>query len=263
MGGYRAEPIRWKTSHIGRRSPRVAGERYRMRFDDLSLSAPVLRAVHAEGYDTPTPIQQKAIPHVLAGKDLVGCAQTGTGKTAAFALPILSRLPSATGPGRRPRVLVLTPTRELAVQIGESFNTYGKFTGVQVGLIFGGVGQGNQERMLRAGVDILVATPGRLMDLMNKRLVDLSGITVFVLDEADRMLDMGFINDIRKVITRLPARRQNLLFSATMPPEIKRLADGLLHHPVHVAVAPVSSTAERVEQSVYLVAKADKPALLA
>ena len=179
-----------------------------MRFDDLSLSAPVLRAVHAEGYDTPTPIQQKAIPHVLAGKDLVGCAQTGTGKTAAFALPILSRLPSATGPGRRPRVLVLTPTRELAVQIGESFNTYGKFTGVQVGLIFGGVGQGNQERMLRAGVDILVATPGRLMDLMNQRLVDLSGITVFVLDEADRMLDMGFINDIRKVITRLPARRQ-------------------------------------------------------
>lgn len=257
-----------------------------MRFDDLKLSEAVLRAVHAEGYETPTPIQQKAIPHVLAGKDLLGCAQTGTGKTAAFALPILSRMgpqgptegvrepgapgraeaphatPTASSAHRHPRVLVLTPTRELAVQIGESFTTYGKFTGLRAGLIFGGVSQSGQERMLRAGVDVLVATPGRLMDMMNQRLVNLTAIEVFVLDEADRMLDMGFIADIRKVIARLPVQRQNLLFSATMPAEIKRLADGILRHPVHVAVTPVSSTAERVEQSVYHVERRSKPALL-
>jgi len=256
-----------------------------MRFDDLKLSEAVLRAVHAEGYETPTPIQQKAIPHVLAGKDLVGCAQTGTGKTAAFALPILSRLgpqgttESAREPGtlrddharpahlapstdRRPRVLVLTPTRELAVQIGESFTTYGKFTGLRSGLIFGGVSQSGQERMLRAGVDILVATPGRLMDMMNQRLVHLTNIEVFVLDEADRMLDMGFIADIRKIIAKLPVQRQTLLFSATMPSEIKRLADGILRQPVHVAVSPVSSTAERVVQTLYHVEKRAKPALV-
>ena len=239
-----------------------------MHFDDLKLADVVLRAVHAEGYEVPTPIQQKAIPHVLEGKDLLGCAQTGTGKTAAFALPILSRLsasPTHTrghSADRHIRVLVLTPTRELAVQIAESFTTYGKFTDLRVGLIFGGVSQGSQERMLRSGVDIVVATPGRLMDMMNQRLVNLSGIEVFVLDEADRMLDMGFIADIRKIITRLPAQRQNLMFSATMPPEIKRLADGILQRPVHVAVAPVASTAERVEQSVYHLEKRAKPTLL-
>ena len=248
-----------------------------MRFDDLKLSEAVLQAVHAEGYENPTPIQQKAIPHVLEGKDLMGCAQTGTGKTAAFALPILSRLGEATGTdgssdsARSPRahtafrpirVLVLTPTRELAVQIAESFTTYGKFTGMQAGLIFGGVSQGGQERMLRAGVDIVVATPGRLMDMMNQRLVNLSTVEVFVLDEADRMLDMGFIADIRKIIARLPTRRQTLMFSATMPPEIKRLADGILYQPVHVAVAPIASTAERVEQSVYLLEVRAKPGLL-
>lgn len=255
-----------------------------MRFDELKLTDTVLRAVRAEGYDVPTPIQQKAIPHILAGKDLMGCAQTGTGKTAAFALPILCRLAEApavaqsrqhSGPSShepryprvhsssRPfRVLVLTPTRELAVQIGESFATYGKYTDVRVGLIFGGVGQGSQEQMLRAGVDVVVATPGRLMDMMSQRLVDLSAIEVFVLDEADRMLDMGFIADIRKVISRLPVHRQNLMFSATMPAEIKRLADGILRQPVHVAVAPVSSTAERVKQSVYLLERRAKSALL-
>lgn len=281
-----------------------------MRFDDLKLSEPVLRAVHAEGYETPTPIQVKAIPHVLEGKDLMGCAQTGTGKTAAFALPILSRLaphapatsakpidtsttmprhgrtphgvnathnapphrggkhapshakPHAHEPRRPIRVLVLTPTRELAVQIGESFETYGRFCGTRCGLVYGGVGQGNQERMLRHGVDVLVATPGRLLDLMGQGLVDLSTVEVFVLDEADRMLDMGFIHDIRKVIARLPSKRQTLMFSATMPSEIRQLAGGILKHPEHVAVAPVSSTADRVEQRVYFVDKAGKGALL-
>ena len=261
-----------------------------MRFDELKLSEPVLRAVHDEGYETPTPIQAQAIPHVLSGSDLLGCAQTGTGKTAAFALPILCRLGTTPvlakepipalarhaahhdrrhsgdtryfAPRRVTRVLVLTPTRELAVQIGESFTTYGKFTGNRCGLVFGGVGQGNQERMLRAGVDVLVATPGRLLDLMNQGFVDLSGVEVFVLDEADRMLDMGFIHDIRKVIAKVPEKRQTLLFSATMPMVIKRLADGILRNPVHVAVAPVSSTAERVEQKVFHVEKMKKSALL-
>ncbi len=237
-----------------------------MHFDDLKLADVVRRAVHAEGYEIPTPIQQKAIPHVLAGQDLLGCAQTGTGKTAAFALPILSRLsvapPSAPGSIRPIRVLVLTPTRELAVQIAESFTTYGQFTDLRSGLIFGGVSQSGQERMLRTGVDIVVATPGRLLDLMNRRLVNLSMVEVFVLDEADRMLDMGFIADIRKVIARLPPRRQNLMFSATMPPEIKHLAEGILRQPVFVAVTPVASTAERVEQTVYFLEKRAKPSLL-
>ncbi len=267
-GKRAAKGIRKQESRSRRSSARVAFERVFMHFDDLKLADVVLRAVHAEGYEVPTPIQQKAIPHVLAGQDLLGCAQTGTGKTAAFALPILSRLSAADAPARAGasahpiRVLVLTPTRELAVQIAESFTTYGKFTNLRVGLIFGGVSQGSQERMLRNGVDIVVATPGRLMDMMNQRLVHLQSIEVFVLDEADRMLDMGFIADIRKIITRLPAQRQNLMFSATMPPEIKRLADGILQRPVHVAVAPIASTAERVEQSVYHLERRAKPTLL-
>ena len=236
-----------------------------MRFDELGLIEPIASAVRAEGYTEPTPIQVQAIPHVLAGKDLLGLAQTGTGKTAAFALPILQRLHEK---GYRPhgdrpiRVLVLTPTRELAAQIGESFATYGKNLGYKHTVIFGGVGQNAQERALRAGIDILIATPGRLLDLAQQRLVHLRSLDVFVLDEADRMLDMGFIHDVRRVIALLPAQRQTLFFSATMPPEAQRLADILLKSPETVAVAPVSSTAERIDQSIYFVEKNDKRALL-
>jgi ATP-dependent RNA helicase RhlE len=237
-----------------------------MSFADLGLLPPLLRAVAEEGYDQPTPIQRKAIPHVLTGGDLLGLAQTGTGKTAAFALPILQRLvqlgvrPS----GDRPiRVLVLTPTRELAAQIGDSFAAYGRHLGYRHTVIFGGVGQSAQERALRSGVDVLVATPGRLLDLIGQRLVHLQRLEIFVLDEADRMLDMGFIHDVRKVIALLPKRRQTLFFSATMPPEAQRLADVLLTDPATVAVAPVSSTAEKVDQWIYFVEKGDKRALLA
>jgi ATP-dependent RNA helicase RhlE len=235
-------------------------------FSELKLIDPLVRAVAGEGYERPTPIQAQAIPHVLAGRDLLGLAQTGTGKTAAFALPILQWL-SASGRrshGDRPiAVLVLTPTRELAAQIGDGFATYGKHLGYKHTVIFGGVGQNAQERALRAGVDILVATPGRLLDLMQQRIVHLDRLEVFVLDEADRMLDMGFIHDVRKVIAHLPKRRQTLFFSATMPPEAKKLADQLLHDPAVVAVTPVSSTAEKVEQLVYFVEKGDKRAFLA
>ncbi len=236
-----------------------------MRFADLGLIEPLLAAVRAEGYEEPTPIQAQAIPKVLAGHDLLGLAQTGTGKTAAFALPILQGLHQRgyRPHGERPlRVLVLTPTRELAAQIGDSFATYGKNLGYKHVVIFGGVGQQGQERALRAGIDILVATPGRLLDLASQRLVHFAHLDVFVLDEADRMLDMGFIHDVRRVITLLPPRRQTLFFSATMPPEAQRLADVLLKNPETVAVAPVSSTAERIEQSVYFVEKNDKRALL-
>jgi ATP-dependent RNA helicase RhlE len=236
-----------------------------MSFEQLQLIDPLLRAVRAEGYVEPTPIQQQSIPHVLAGRDLLGCAQTGTGKTAAFALPILQRLTArpATAQGRRPiRALVLTPTRELATQIGDSFATYGRHTGLRHTVIFGGVGQDPQVRALRAGVDILVATPGRLLDLMSQGLVALSSLEVFVLDEADRMLDMGFIHDVRKVIAALPKKRQTLFFSATMPPDIQSLADSILTDPVKVSVVPQATTAERIDQSVYFVEKSDKRALL-
>ncbi len=235
-----------------------------MKLQDLHLIEPLLRAVREEGYTTPTPIQAQAIPHVLAGRDLLGLAQTGTGKTAAFALPILQRLAATprTGADRPIRVLVLTPTRELAAQIGDSFAAYGRHLGFRHTVIFGGVGQHPQERALRAGVDILIATPGRLLDLANQRHVHLQRLEVFVLDEADRMLDMGFIHDVRRVIALLPKKRQTLFFSATMPDEAQKLADDLLHDPVTVAVAPRSSTAERIEQSVYFVDKADKRALL-
>jgi ATP-dependent RNA helicase RhlE len=228
-----------------------------------------LRAVTAEGYTTPTPIQQQAIPYVLDGRDLLGLAQTGTGKTAAFALPILQRL---VGSGRRPHgdrniaVLVLTPTRELAAQIGEGFAAYGKHLGYKHAVIFGGVGQSAQERAVRGGLDILVATPGRLLDLIQQRIVHLNKLEIFVLDEADRMLDMGFIHDVRRVITHLSPsdKRQTLFFSATMPPEAKKLADAILRNPATVAVAPVSSTADRVEQRIYFVERNDKrPALAA
>ncbi len=233
-----------------------------MQFDDLMLSEAVLRAVRDEGYTTPTPIQQRAVPPVLEGRDLLGCAQTGTGKTAAFALPLLCRLDRAPGAhanekqprAHRPiRVLVLAPTRELALQIQESFNVYGKHTGLRSGVIFGGVGQNPQTRMLQQGVDIVVATPGRLLDLINQGYVDLSKVKALVLDEADRMLDMGFIHDIKKIIAKLPKERQNLMFSATMPREITSLASSILRDPVRVEVAPESTTAERVTQSVYFV----------
>lgn len=237
-----------------------------MTFSDLRLSEPILRAVAAEGYTTPTPIQMKAVPHVLEGRDLLGCAQTGTGKTAAFALPILHRLHQANGRSqgriRAIRVLVLAPTRELASQIHESFRAYGRNTRLRSVAIYGGVTQNPQTQALREGVDILVATPGRLMDLMEQGYIDLRSVEVFVLDEADNMLDMGFIHDIRKIVPKLPRQRQTLLFSATMPEEIRQLADTILHKPVSVAVTPVASTVDTVEQSVYLVDKPFKPAML-
>ena len=233
-----------------------------MQFDQLGLHEAVLRAAAAEGYSIATPIQAQAIPHVLAGKDVLGCAQTGTGKTAAFAMPILDRLSKGQST-RRPRCLVLSPTRELAAQIHESFRTYGKNVPLKYSIIFGGVNQGPQVEALRRGVDVIIATPGRLLDLYQQRHVDLSGIEIFVLDEADRMLDMGFITDIRKLIAFIPKKRQTLLFSATMPDEIRKLADTILSHPVTVQVAAVAATADRIEQSVYFCDKNHKTKLLA
>src|SRR5215813_9430969 len=227
-----------------------------MQFDELQLIDPLLRAVRAEGYTEPSPIQVQAIPHVLAGRDLFGCAQTGTGKTAAFALPILQRL-VAQKPQGSPhiRVLVLSPTRELASQIGESFQTYGKFTPIRQVTIFGGVNQNPQVERLRRIPDVLVATPGRLLDLMNQGYVRLDRIEVLVLDEADRMLDMGFIHDVRRIIATLPRKRQTLLFFATMPPDIQELAKSILTNPVHIAVTPVASTVEAIQQSIFFVEK--------
>jgi ATP-dependent RNA helicase RhlE len=226
-----------------------------MHFSDLGLMAELQRAVAEQGYDTPTPIQQQAIPAVMTGRDLMATAQTGTGKTAGFTLPILHRLASGgndrlTRVARTPRVLVLTPTRELAIQVEESVRTYGKHLPVNSVAVFGGVGINPQIAALRRGVDILVATPGRLLDHVQQRTVDLSGIEIFVLDEADRMLDMGFIRDIRKIIALLPKARQNLLFSATFSPDIRELAAGLLHQPVSVDVAPRNTAAETVTQKV-------------
>jgi ATP-dependent RNA helicase RhlE len=234
-------------------------------FAELALTAPILRALDAEGYSTPTPIQDQAIPHVLAGRDLLGVAQTGTGKTAAFALPILQRLSLAkvkAGP-RTTCALVLTPTRELAIQINDSFRAYGRHLGLRHAVIFGGVGQTPQVEALGRGIEILVATPGRLLDLMNQGYVKFDRLSVFVLDEADRMLDMGFIHDVRKVIAALPKQRQTLFFSATMPPDIVRLADSILSDPAKVEVTPPATTVERIEQRVYFVDAASKRALLA
>lgn len=234
-----------------------------MTFEELNLSAPVLRAVREAGYTVPSPIQAAAIPPVLAGRDLMGCAQTGTGKTAAFGLPMLDRLAAAKPkkPGAV-RALILTPTRELALQIGESFAAYGKYLPLRSTVIFGGVGQAPQVQALRSGVEILVACPGRLNDLIGQGHVDLSGVEIFVLDEADRMLDMGFVHDVKKVIAKLPPRRQNLMFSATMPAEIEQLAAGILHDPAFVKVDPVSSTVDRIRQSLYYVEKGNKKLLL-
>jgi ATP-dependent RNA helicase RhlE len=234
-----------------------------MSFSQLGLAQPILRAVASEGYTLPTPIQLQTIPHVVAGRDLLGCAQTGTGKTAAFALPVLHRLSTAKREGRRRiRVLVLSPTRELAAQIGESFRAYGRHTDLRHAVVYGGVGQQPQVRALQSGVEILIATPGRLCDLMNQGYIDLSPVEILVLDEADRMLDMGFLPDVRRVIAKLPAARQTLFFSATMPNEIERLANAILRDPVRVRIAPVKATAELISQSVYLVSKDEKPQLL-
>ena len=236
-----------------------------MDFKKLDLIDPILKALSTEGYTTPTPIQAQSIPLVLEQRDLLGCAQTGTGKTAAFAIPILQLLyknkTAEQGP-RKIKVLILTPTRELAIQIDESFAAYGKHTGLSHTVIFGGVSQLHQTNILRRGVDILVATPGRLLDLISQGFVDLKHLKIFVLDEADRMLDMGFIHDVKRIITKLPAKRQTLFFSATMPPEIQKLAAVLLTNPAYVEVTPASSTVDAIEQSLYYVGKTEKPILL-
>lgn len=235
-----------------------------MTFQELNLSEPILRALTEEGYTKPTPIQSEAIPIVLNKKDLLGCAQTGTGKTAAFAIPIIEHLhkqPPSSG-YKHIKALILTPTRELAAQIDDSFTAYGKYTGLKHDVIFGGVSQHTQTLALRNGTDILIATPGRLLDLMNQGYVHIAHLEYFVLDEADRMLDMGFIHDIKKIIRELPEERQTLFFSATMPPTIAKLADSLLTDPEKVEITPVSTTAEKIKQAVFMVSKNDKPALL-
>jgi ATP-dependent RNA helicase RhlE len=236
-----------------------------MSFEKLNLIDPILKAVKAEGYTIPTPIQEKSIPIVLQGTDLLGCAQTGTGKTAAFAIPILQLLNEERTHAHGPRAikcLILTPTRELAIQIGESFGAYGKNLSLKHTVIFGGVGQQPQVNALRNGIDILIATPGRLLDLIDQKFIHLSQIKIFVLDEADRMLDMGFIHDVRKVLAKLPAKKQTLFFSATMPAEIQKLADSILYKPAKVEVHPVSSTADTINQSIYFVDKGNKRNLL-
>ncbi|HEY4326977.1 MAG TPA: DEAD/DEAH box helicase [Mucilaginibacter sp.] len=236
-----------------------------MSFENLKLIEPILRALKTEGYTTPTPIQEQAIPIILQNKDLLGCAQTGTGKTAAFAIPILQLLYQDRLQHKEQKTikaLILTPTRELAIQIDESFAAYGRHTGLKHLVIFGGVSQNPQTDALKRGVDILVATPGRLLDLMNQRFVHLDHIRMLVLDEADRMLDMGFVHDVKKIIAKVPAKRQTLFFSATMPNEIQQLANSILTRPEKVEVTPVSSTADTIQQSLFYVEKNDKKSLL-
>jgi len=239
------------------------------KFEDLNLSGCLLRALKEKGYETATPIQADAIPHILKGSDLVGCAQTGTGKTAAFALPTLHRLltgdqhsQSNGKQQKKIRVLVLAPTRELTAQIGDSFATYGRYSKLRHAVIYGGVSQVPQVRKLRAGVDTLIATPGRLLDLINQRHINLSQVEMLIFDEADQMLDMGFIHDLRKIVSHCPKRRQTLMFSATMPPEIRKLADEWLHKPANIQTARVAAPAEKVEQSVYFVERRQKVRLL-
>lgn len=236
-----------------------------MTFKELLLIKNIQEALQEEGYENPTPIQEQAIPEILAEKDLVACAQTGTGKTAAFAIPIIQLIHQIVGSAKkvkRIRTLVITPTRELAIQIGESFNTYGKYTNIKTLVIFGGVNQIPQVDQLKKGIDVLVATPGRLLDLYKQGFIDLDHMHQLVLDEADQMLDMGFINDVKKIIKLTPNNRQTLLFSATMPIAIRELADTFLNQPKYVSVAPISSTAENVSQKVYFVDKSDKRNLL-
>ena len=232
-----------------------------MNFENLNLIEPLLKALQQEGYATPTPIQEQAIPIVLHGKDLLGCAQTGTGKTAAFSLPILQKL-YKTDQKKNIKALILTPTRELAIQIGECFEAYGRYTGIKHTVIFGGVSQKPQTDALQGGTQILVATPGRLLDLIAQHYISLKSIDFFVLDEADRMLDMGFIHDIKRILKLLPIQRQTLFFSATMPPEIEKLANSMLTNPEKVEVTPASSTVDTISQSVYFVEKQQKKDLL-
>jgi len=236
-----------------------------MNFKELGVIDPIIKALEAEGYEQPTPIQEQAIPILMRGKDLLGCAQTGTGKTAAFAIPILQHLilDRQMNNGRHQiRALIVTPTRELAIQISESFTVYGKFTGIKNTVIYGGVKQRAQTQALQHGVDVLIATPGRLLDLMNQGYISLKAIKYFVLDEADRMLDMGFVHDIKKIIAHLPTQRQSLFFSATMPREIVELSGKILGNPEKVVINPEQTTAEKVEQSVFFVSKSAKPKLL-
>jgi len=235
-----------------------------MHFESLNIIEPILRSLKEEGYTIPTPIQTEAIPVVLNGTDLIGCAQTGTGKTAAFAVPILQLLHGNRIFERKKRIrsLVVTPTRELAIQIEESFKSYGRYTGLSCTVVFGGVNQNPQTASLRNGVDILIATPGRLLDLMNQGFISLKDVEIFVLDEADRMLDMGFIHDVRRIISALPHKRQSLFFSATMPPEIVRLAGSIVNKPVKVEVTPSASTVDIVNQYVYFIDKGNKNAML-
>ena len=233
-----------------------------MNFSELNLIDPISKALQEEGYERPTPIQQQSIPHVLEGRDLLATAQTGTGKTAAFAIPILQNLTEKKEKNRHIKALILTPTRELAIQIEESFNAYGRHLPLKTLVIFGGVKQGAQEAAMRKGVDILVATPGRLLDFIQQGIVSLKNLEMFVLDEADRMLDMGFVHDVKRIIKLLPAKRQTLFFSATFPDEIKNLADSMLTKPEKVSLTPVSSTADTIQQSVYFVEREDKLDLL-
>ena len=236
-----------------------------MLFENLNLITPIKKALKTEGYLEPTPIQEAAFPNILQGKDFLGCAQTGTGKTAAFAIPILQILCGKQKIIRGPkyiRALILAPTRELAIQIDESFTTYGKHINLSNMVIFGGVSQKAQTDALKGGVDILIATPGRLLDLIQQKFININHVEMFVLDEADRMLDMGFLRDVKKIIAQLPKNRQTMLFSATMPPEISRLVDSILVDPVKIAVTPVSSTTDIIEQAVYYVDKKDKKQLL-
>ncbi len=236
-----------------------------MTFKELNITDQILKAIEEKGYTTPTPIQQKAIPVALAKRDVLGCAQTGTGKTASFAIPIIQNLllaPKETANSKRIKALILTPTRELALQISECISDYAKYTRVRHGVIFGGVGQRPQVDLLRKGVDILVATPGRLLDFMNQGIVSLDSIQHFVLDEADRMLDMGFIHDIKRILPKLPKEKQTLFFSATMPDTIISLTNSLLRRPVKISVTPKSSTVDAIEQLVYFVEKKEKSLLL-
>ena len=236
-----------------------------MQFDQFKLSSTIQKAIKDKGYTTPTPIQAQSIPSILEGRDLMGCAQTGTGKTAAFAIPTLERLNQARGSGdwgKGVKALIVTPTRELAIQIDENFTAYGKGLNLKNAVIFGGVKQHAQVKQLKSGVDILIATPGRLNDLINQGYIKLDNLKIFTLDEADRMLDMGFIHDVKKIIAKIPKKRQTLFFSATMPDAIVGLANSLLKNPKKVEVAPVSSTAETVEQQLYYVDRDNKRALL-
>ena len=235
-----------------------------MLFKDLNIISPILRAIEEVGYEKPTKIQENSSPVVLKGRDILGCAQTGTGKTASFAIPILQNIieDKKQNNDREIRGLIVAPTRELAIQIGESFNIYSKYLDIKHTVIFGGVNQSSQVRKIKAGVDILVATPGRLIDLVNQKHIDLKNVKYFVLDEADRMLDMGMIHDVKKIISRIPKERQNLLFSATMPKEVTKLVNSFLKNPVNVEVQPVSSTVEMISQRVYFVAKQNKKSLL-